>query len=69
VRHPNYTAVFVELLALPLVHAAWITALVGSVAHLFVLRARVASEDRVLLASPDYVAHMGWKPPTSPLRP
>ena len=62
VRHPNYTAVFVELLALPLVHSAWITAVAGSVAHLFVLRARVAAEDRVLLASPAYMARMGSKP-------
>ncbi len=30
VRHPNYAAVFVELLALPLIHAAWLTALVGA---------------------------------------
>ena len=69
VRHPNYTAVFVELLALPLVHTAWITAVLGSIAHVFVLRARVAAEDRVLLANPDYVARMGTKPrflPTGP---
>ena len=69
VRHPNYTAVFVELLALPLIHTAWITALLGSLAHVFVLRARVAAEDRVLLANPDYVARMGRKPrflPTGP---
>jgi methyltransferase len=69
VRHPNYTAVFVEMLALPLVHSAWITAAAGGLAHLFVLRARVAAEDRVLLASADYVARMGSKPrflPTGP---
>jgi methyltransferase len=72
VRHPNYTAVFVELLALPLVHTAWITAVLGSLAHLFVLRARVATEDRVLLANADYTARMGTKPlfiPTRPTRP
>ena len=62
VRHPNYLAVFVELLALPLVHTAWITATLGSLAHLFVLRARIAAEDRVLLADADYVARMGSKP-------
>jgi methyltransferase len=62
VRHPNYTAVFVELLALPLVHTAWITAIAGSIAHVFVLRARVAAEDRVLLANADYQARMGAKP-------
>ena len=75
VRHPNYTAVFVELLALPLVHTAWITAVLGSIAHVVVLRARVAAEDRVLLANADYVARMGPKPSffptrlTSPTRP
>jgi len=80
VRHPNYTAVFVELLALPLVHTAWITAIAGTIAHVFVLRARIAAEDRVLLASPAYVAQMGGKPrfvptgasgagPTGPARP
>jgi methyltransferase len=72
VRHPNYTAVFVELVALPLVHTAWITATAGAIAHLYVLRARVAAEDRVLLASPDYVGRMGKKPsffPTRPTRP
>jgi methyltransferase len=52
----------VELLALPLVHTAWITAVVGSVAHVFVLRARIAAEDRVLLADADYAARMGHKP-------
>jgi methyltransferase len=62
VRHPNYVAVFVELLALPLVHSAWITAVFGSIAHLYVLRARIAAEDRVLLANPDYAARMGTKP-------
>ena len=30
-RHPNYVAVVVEGAALPLVHAAWITALVFTV--------------------------------------
>lgn len=62
VRHPNYTAVFVELLALPLVHSAWITAIAGTLAHVFVLRARIAAEDRVLLADAGYVARMGAKP-------
>jgi methyltransferase len=67
VRHPNYTAVFVELLALPLVHTAWITAVLGGIAHVFVLRARVATEDRVLLANADYAARMGAKPRFFPL--
>jgi len=69
VRHPNYTAVFVELAALPLVHTAWITAALGSLAHLFVLRARIGAEDRMLLSSPVYVAAMGTKPRFIPFLP
>ena len=62
VRHPNYTAVFVEMLALPLIHTAWITALAGGAAHAWVLRGRVAAEERVLLADPLYRAEMSAKP-------
>ncbi len=62
VRHPNYSAVFVEMLALPLIHTAWITALAGTVAHVWVLRGRVAAEEQVLLAAPEYRAAMGGKP-------
>ena len=62
VRHPNYSAVFVEMLSLPLIHTAWITALAGTVAHLWVLRGRVAAEEKVLLAEPEYRAAMGNKP-------
>jgi methyltransferase len=62
VRHPNYSAVFVEMLALPLIHTAWITALAGTAAHAWVLRGRVAAEEKVLLADPEYRAAMGDKP-------
>lgn len=61
VRHPNYTAVFAEMLVLPLIHTAWITALAGSVAHIFVLRRRVRLEDSVLLANPAYREAMAGK--------
>ena len=49
VRHPNYAAVFVELFALPLIHMAWITATIGSLAHAWVLSKRLALEETVLL--------------------
>ena len=62
VRHPNYAAVFAEMLALPLIHTAWITALVGTVAHAAVLAQRLSTEERVLFASPDYRAAMAGKP-------
>ena len=62
IRHPNYVAVFVELTALPLVHTAWVTAVVGAALHALVLRRRIALEERVLLADPAYRAAMGRKP-------
>jgi len=62
VRHPNYAAVFVEMLALPLIHTAWITALAGAIAHVIVLSVRLSSEERVLFANPDYAAAMSAKP-------
>jgi methyltransferase len=62
VRHPNYAAVFVEMLALPLIHTAWITALAGALVHVLVLSLRLSVEDPVLLSNPDYAAAMGSKP-------
>jgi len=62
VRHPNYVAVVAELFALPMIHAAWITALAGTAANLEVLRRRVDAEDRVLMSDPAYRASMGGKP-------
>jgi len=62
VRHPNYTAVFVEMLALPLIHCAWITAFVGSAAHVIVLSQRLATEERVLFSDARYREAMSGKP-------
>lgn len=61
VRHPNYAAVFAEMLSLPLIHTAWITAVVGSLAHIAVLSMRLSTEERVLLANPEYQATMARK--------
>ena len=62
VRHPNYVAVFVELIALPLIYTAWITALCAAVLHVWVLHERLAVEEPVLLANPAYRAAMCGKP-------
>jgi methyltransferase len=62
IRHPNYVAVFVELTALPLVHGAYVTAVLGAVAHVWVLYHRIRTEEAVLLADPTYRALMGQKP-------
>jgi methyltransferase len=48
VRHPNYTAVAAEVAALPLVHSAWLTAIVFSMANALVLTARIRAENAAL---------------------
>lgn len=47
-HHPNYTAVTAEVAALPLVHSAWLTALVFSVANALVLTVRIRAENTAL---------------------
>ena len=51
VRHPNYIAVILEMLAIPLVHGAFVTALVFSMLNALVLRVRIRDEERALGAS------------------
>jgi methyltransferase len=46
--HPNYVAVVIEGIALPLVHTAWITAIVFTVLNAWVLRVRLADENEAL---------------------
>jgi methyltransferase len=50
--HPNYVAVVVEGFALPLVHSAWLTALVFTLANAALLRVRIGVEDAALAAAP-----------------
>lgn len=62
VRHPNYAAVFAEMLVLPLIHCAWITAIAGSAAHVVVLAQRLGTEERVLFSDARYREAMSGKP-------
>ncbi len=55
-RHPNYLAVTLEVAALPLVHTAWVTAIVFSIANaILLLRFRIPVEEHALatVGSPD----------------
>lgn len=47
-HHPNYSAVAAEVAALPLVHSAWVTALVFSIANALVLTVRIRTENVAL---------------------
>ena len=46
--HPNYVAVVVEGIALPLVHSAWVTAVVFTVLNAALLRIRIGVENAAL---------------------
>jgi len=50
--HPNYVAVVVEGIALPLVHAAWITAVVFTVLNAALLTVRIGVENAALRSLP-----------------
>jgi len=54
IRHPNYLAVCAEIAALPLVHTAWLTALVFSALNALVLRVRIRAEERALASLTSY---------------
>lgn len=50
--HPNYVAVVVEGVALPLVHTAWVTAVAFTVLNaVLLLRFRIPAEERALRAA------------------
>ena len=47
-HHPNYVAVAAEMVSVPLIHGAWVTALVFSALNAAVLSVRIRVENRAL---------------------
>jgi methyltransferase len=70
VRHPNYVAVGLEFAFLPLVHGAWLTALVFSVLNACHLRRRIVVEEaaqgeayaRSFAGKPRFLPALGRRP-------
>lgn len=62
IRHPNYLAVVVEIAALPMVHTAWLTAVVFSLANALVLSSRIRTEEKALAEFGPYLNDMGDRP-------
>jgi methyltransferase len=54
-RHPNYVGVALEIVALPLVHTAWRTALIASALNAIILAVRVRAEEAALSQGGQYV--------------
>ena len=59
-HHPNYVAVVLEGIALPLVHTAWFTAVVFTVVNAGLLRVRISSENAAMAQA------LAEAPPPSP---
>lgn len=64
--HPNYLAVRIELLALPLLHGAWLTALAFGILNQLLLRARIRVEEAALRAHSDWDVRFRRSPQAPP---
>jgi len=62
IRHPNYVALALEFLGLPLIGGAYVSALGLGVANAVLLSRRIREEDALLMAIPAYRERMGDKP-------
>jgi methyltransferase len=62
IRHPNYLGVVLEIAALPLIHGAWITAAVFTVANGVLLGFRIRAEEAALRLDNDYERDLGGRP-------
>jgi methyltransferase len=57
-RHPNYLAVMIEFVALPLAFGAWRSWILLQLVHTPLIAKRIRSEERLLRAIPGYAARM-----------
>jgi methyltransferase len=55
-RHPNWLGVILEILAVPLIHSAYLSAIFFSIANAFLLSQRVQSEESALKIDNNYEA-------------
>ena len=62
VRHPNYLAVILEGIALPMVHGAWITALAFTALNAVLLAIRIPCEEAALRAHGGYDTQLAGRP-------
>jgi methyltransferase len=67
VRHPNYLAVVLEIAAIPLIHGAWLTALLFTIANAAILVVRIRAEEAALGAG--WARAFAARPRFLPVRP
>jgi methyltransferase len=68
-RHPNYLAVALEGIAVPLIHTAWLTALSFSIANAALLAVRIRSEEQALACLGAGAEQLAGRPRFLPMRP
>ena len=61
-RHPNYLGVVLEIAALPLMHTAWRTAVIFSLANAVLLAVRIRKEEQALSGNGGYDEALGPLP-------
>lgn len=62
IRHPNYLGVIFEMAAAPLLHGAYLTALLFTLANALLLRVRIQAEEQALDDQNKYKATFGSRP-------
>jgi methyltransferase len=62
IRHPNYLGVVLEIAAVPLVHGAYLTSLVFSLANALLLYVRIRVEEQALEAAGPYAESLRDRP-------
>jgi len=62
IRHPNYVGVILEIAAVPLLHSAWRTSLLFSIANGMLLWVRIKAEEKALEEFNQYSQHLGDRP-------
>lgn len=68
VRHPNYLAVTLEFLSIPLLGGAWISWIVLNVLNAAILAHRIRGEERLLSALPAWREHVAPRGAVLPRR-
>lgn len=61
-RHPNWLGVILEIVGLPLIHSAYLTAIAFSLGNAWLMSQRIPNEERALAADSDYDAAFNGKP-------
>jgi len=65
-RHPNYLAVVLEIIAIPMIHTAWMTAAVFSALNAVMLHVRISVEERALRRHTEWQREFGTEMEAGP---